>query len=224
MAGDRDRVLAESVVEVECEVTLLTVAGVGPTVRFANPIGHRTLTDDNGRLAVEYWQPQPLSPIALDSARSIAARMVRALGGRGVFGVELLVCGDEVYFVGVNAHPHDPALLTLRTQRLSGFDLAARAILGLPTDALMLSPGAARLVYSRAWAPTGPAPASSADPAAVLAETLQVPESDVLLFDHGQHDGRPRRRLGAVLVTASQVDEARRRATAAAAVLGKLWV
>jgi phosphoribosylglycinamide formyltransferase 2 len=217
---DAERVLAETVVEIDHEVTLLTVRGAGaagPTLNFCAPIGHRRLDGAAGQLVLESWQPQPMSPIALDAAKSIAARIVKALGGRGVFGVELLVRGDEVYFSDVTVRPDDTALVTQSTQRLAGFELQARTILGLATDTIMVSPGAARLTYS------GRRPAAGAQPdaARALAEALNVPESDVVMFAH--HDGHPRRRLGAALATASDVTTARERAGQAAAALSKLW-
>ena len=135
--------MVETVVEVDDEVTVLTVRSIGPRARrsFCEPIGHRQA--DGGPL--ETWQPQQMSPAALDAARSIAARIVNSLGGRGVFGVELLVRGDEVYFSDVRPRPHDTGLVTLRSQRLSQFDLHARAILGLPVDTIMISPAAAEV-------------------------------------------------------------------------------
>ncbi|HEU0190563.1 MAG TPA: formate-dependent phosphoribosylglycinamide formyltransferase [Mycobacterium sp.] len=232
------RVLAETLVEVEHEVTLLTVSSsgpAGPTLDFCSPIGHRILGTANGQLIAESWQPHPLSPAALDAAKSIAGRVVRALGGRGMFGIELLVNGDEVYFSGLSLRPHDIALLTSRTQRLSSIELQARAILGLPIDAIMISPGAARLVYS-ARQPADPAPATDARtgpiaearPAtdAVVAGALHVPESDVLIF--GPFDamaadrGHPRR-LSAALVTGPDVPTARERAERVSVALGRLW-
>ena len=209
---DRVRVLAETVVEADHEITLLTVVTdgpSGPTVDFCPPIGHRNVDGADGRLVVECWQPQAISAAALDAAKSVAARVVRALGGRGVFGVELLVTGDEVYFVGLTARPADTALLTLRTQRLSGFELQARAVLGLAVDTVMISPGAARLVYSArrpADAPAGPSPPTGRVPTAALG----VAESDVVIF--GYDDGHPRLRLALAVATAPDVDTARQRA------------
>lgn len=216
------RVLAETVVEFDSEVTLLAVhrdGPDGPALDFCAPIGHRTVEEPNGQLTVEFWQPHPMSAVALDAAKSIAARVARALGGRGLFGVQLLVFGDEVYFAGVDVHPYDAALLTLRTQRLSGFELQARGILGLATDTIMVSPGAARLRYSRRH--PGAAVELTPDSAAVVADALTVTESDVVVFGH--HEGHPRRRLGLALATGADVAVARDRAAQVATVLGKLW-
>ena len=202
-----NRVLVETVVEVDYEVTLLTIRTTGPNgpvLHFCEPIGHRQADGE----ALEAWQPQHMSAPALDAAKSIAARMVNSLGGRGVFGVELLVRGDEVYFADVRTRPHDSGLVTLRSQRLSEFELHARAILGLSVDTIMISPGAAEVSYGgRIGRRTGDYAAT--DVQAVLAEALAVPETDVLLFGSSDETDA-RRRLGVVLATAPDVaDRAR---------------
>lgn len=188
------RVLAETVVEVEFYVTLLAVRTEGPSgpaIEFCSPIGHR----GSGGQVLESWQPQKMSEAATDAARSIAARIVKALGGRGVFGVELMVNGDEVYFADVTTCPADSAWVTLRSQRLSAFELQARTILGLPVDTMMVSPAAARLA----------GPADSPDPAALIG-ALSVPESDVRVSGRGFR----------ALATAPEVTAARERAGQAA--------
>lgn len=215
------RVLAETVVEFDSEVTLLAVrrdGPDGPSLDFCAPIGHRTIEEPNGQLTVEFWQPHPMSSVALDAAKSIAARVARALGGRGLFGVDLLVYGDEVYFAGVSVRPYDAALLTMRTQRLSGFELQARGILGLATDTIMVSPGAARLIYARR---RSGAAETTPDTVAAVADALRVTESDVVVFS--RHEGHPRRRLGLALATGPDVVVARDRAEQVASVLGTLW-
>ena len=111
----------------------------------------------------------------------IAARIVNALGGRGVFGVELLVRGDEVYFADVRTRPHDSGLVTLRSQRLSEFELHARAILGLQVDTIMISPGAVEVAYAGAESAQGEIAAANVN--ATLADALAVAESDVRLFN-----------------------------------------
>ncbi len=187
--GEQHRVLAETVVEVEFYVTLLAVRSdgpQGPVIDFCSPIGHRGEHAD----VLECWQPQKMSPAAVDSAKSIAARIVTALGGRGVFGVELMINGDEVYFADVTPYPADSAWATVRSQRLSAFELQARTILGLPVDTMMISPGAAHRV-ERADAPP-----------AALAGALGVPESDLRV------DGRGFQ----ALATAPEVTVARDRA------------
>ncbi len=214
-----NRVLAETVVEVDYEITLITVRTTGPTgpaLHFCEPIGHR---EGDGDL-LEAWQPQPVSAPALDAAKSIAARIVNALGGRGVFGVELLVRGDEVYFADIRTHPHDSGLVTLRSQRLSEFELHARAILGLHVDTIMISPGAAEVTY--AGAESAPAEVSGENVNAVLADALAVAESDIRLFNRPDETD-PRRRLGLAIATAPDVTTARDRVRRVTGVLRKLW-
>lgn len=212
-----NRVLAESVVDVDVEITLLTVRTVGPTgpaVHFCEPIGHRMRDGD----VLETWQPHALSPTALDSAKSIGARIVNSLGGRGVFGVELLVRGDEVYFDSVRPRPHDSGLVTLRSQRLSEFELHARAILGLPVDTIMISPAAAEVTYAGAEMKA----TAAADRPGVLAEALEVAESDLRLFDRPD-ETEARRRLAVALATAPDPIVARDRARRVTAALRGLW-
>ncbi len=182
------RVLAETAVDIDVEVSLLAVRTDGPTVEFCTPIGHD---------GAESWQPQELSPAATDAAKSVAARIVKALGGRGVFSVELMIKGDEVYFADVTACPPPSAWVTLRSQRLSAFELQARAILGLPVDTMMVSPGAARVLDPEAGPPSADA----------LAAALGVPESDV--------------RGCVALATAPDVRTARDRARQVAAALSR---
>lgn len=214
-----NRVLAETVVEVDYEITLITVRTTGPTgpaLHFCEPIGHREGDDD----VLEAWQPQQMSATALDAAKSIAARIVNALGGRGVFGVELLVRGDEVYFADVRTRPHDSGLVTLRSQRLSEFELHARAILGLQVDTIMISPGAVEVAYAGAESAQGEIAAANVN--AILADALAVAESDVRLFNRPD-DTDARRRLGVALATAPDVTTARDRVRRVTGVLRKLW-
>ncbi|MGY4654301.1 formate-dependent phosphoribosylglycinamide formyltransferase [Mycobacterium sp. URHB0021] len=214
-----NRVMAETVVDVDFEVTLLTIrttGPAGPAVHFCEPIGHHLSGGD----VLESWQPQQMAPAALDAAKSIAARIVGSLGGRGVFGVELLVRGDEVYFSDVRPRPYDSGLVTLRSQRLSEFELHARAILGLPVDTIMISPAAAEVSY--AGAESGVVKTDGGQLSGVLAEALAVAESDVRLFDRpDETDGR--RRLGVALATAPDPIVARDRARRVSTALRKLW-
>jgi phosphoribosylglycinamide formyltransferase 2 len=210
--------LAETLVEIDFHVTLLTVRGdgpAGPTIEFCAPIGHGEAIGD----VQESWQPQDMSVAALDTAKSIAARMVKALGGRGVFGVELMVRGDEVYFSDVTARPFESGLVTVRTQRLSEFELQARAILGLPTDTIMISPGAAEVIYAGNDGPGGPVPDSKSG--GVLTDALRAPESDVRVFARNEPEAR--RPLGVAVVTASDVTTARSRAREVSGALRGLW-
>ncbi len=217
--GTPTRVLAETAVEIDFHVTLLTVrtkGPAGPVIEFCSPIGHDEPSGD----LLESWQPQQMSEVALDAAKSIAARIVKALDGWGVFGVELMVRGDEIYFRDVTAHPYESALVTLRTQRLSEFELQARAVLGLPVDTIMISPGAAQVIYASpepATAPAeAPAPAAS-DTAKALADALAVPESDFRIF--ADHQAQMHSALRVALATAPDVPTARGRARQVAAAL-----
>ena len=217
-----NRVMAERIVEVDYEISLLTVRTTGPSgpaVYFCEPIGHYHGDGD----VLQAWQPQPMTPAALDAAKSIAARIVNSLGGRGVFSVELLVRGDEVYFADVHAEPHQAGLVTLRSQRLSEFELHARAILGLAVDTIMISPGAVEVVYPAMGGHQELArQRSGSDRVAsdVLAEALSVPESDVRLFEHA--DASLPRILGVALATGPNVVVARERARHVAAALRAL--
>jgi phosphoribosylglycinamide formyltransferase 2 len=211
-----NRVMAETVVDVDVEITLLTIRTIGPTgpaVHFCEPIGHRHFDG-----VLESWQPQQLSRAALDAARSIGARIVNSLGGRGLFGVELLVRGDEVYFDNVRPRPYDSGLVTLRSQRLSEFELHARAILGQSVDTIMVSPAAAEVSYAGAES----AKSHAADLHGVLAEALAVAESDVRLFSRPDETDTPRR-LGVALATAQDPIIARDRARRVSTALRKLW-
>ncbi|MCV7445178.1 formate-dependent phosphoribosylglycinamide formyltransferase [Mycobacterium paraense] len=193
------RVMAETVVDVDFDVTLLAVrkdGPSGPVLEFCSPIGHR---DADGAV-LEAWQPQQMSDAAVDAAKSIAARIIKALGGRGVFGVELMIKGDEVYFSDVTAHPPPSVWVTVRSQRLSAFELHARAILGLPVDTMMMSPAAAHLIDAGHDGGSRGVDALNA--------ALRVPESDLRIFDP-QH--RPAA-LGVALATAPDVAAARDRA------------
>jgi phosphoribosylglycinamide formyltransferase 2 len=216
-----NRVLVETIVEIDFEVTMLTIRTTGqsgPTVSFCEPVGHRQVDGD----VMQAWQPQHMTAPALGAAKSISARIVNALGGRGVFGVELLVRGDEVYFADVRARPHDTGLVTLRSQRLSEFELHARAILGLPVDTIMISPGAAEVTYGGTESADPQGDAGKADVNAVLAEALDVPESDVRLFGRPE-EAYARRRLGVALATGTDVTAARDRVRRVSAALRKLW-
>jgi phosphoribosylglycinamide formyltransferase 2 len=195
-----DRVMVETVVDVDDEITLLTVRTTGPTgpaVHFCEPIGHRIGDGIDGGEALEAWQPQQMTAAALDAAKSVAARVVNSLGGRGVFAVELLVRGDEVYFSDVRPRPVDSGVVTVRSQRLSMFELHARAILGLSVDTIMVSPGAAEVSYGGA----------AAVDAAALADALAVPESDVRLSGRAGAE-----HVTVALTTAPDVTAARDRA------------
>lgn len=211
MSGGRvesGRVIVEGFVDFDYEITLLTVRSIDPETGedatwFCEPIGHRQQDGDY----VESWQPAAMSENALDNARSVAARITNALGGRGIFGVELFVRGDEVWFSEVSPRPHDTGMVTMGTQRFSEFELHARAVLGLPIDVTLVSPGASAVVYGGADIEqpgyTG------------LAEAMAIPETDIRIF--GKPVAGPRRRMGVAVSTADSVEAARERASEAAA-------
>lgn len=206
---NQGRVIVESFIDFDYEITLLTVRarGGGGLVgtHFCEPIGHVQVNGDY----VESWQPQPMSATALRRSREIAAAVTGALGGRGLFGVELFVKGDQVWFSEVSPRPHDTGLVTLCTQRQSEFELHARAILGLPVDTALRRPGASAVIYG----------GIDADGIAFdgVAEALAVPESDLRLF--GKPESFVKRRMGVAVANADTVDEARTRAKKAAATV-----
>jgi phosphoribosylglycinamide formyltransferase 2 len=203
------RVIVESLIPFEYEITLLTVRALGASgsveTSFCEPIGHVQVSGDY----VESWQPQAMSPLALERARDIARRVTDALGGRGIFGVELFVKGDEVWFSEVSPRPHDTGLVTLATQRLSEFELHARAILGLPVDSSLRRPGASAVIYG-GLEETGIAFEG-------VAQALAVPESDLRLF--GKPQSFLKRRMGVAVACADTIEEARTRAKLAAGMV-----
>ncbi|WP_221048152.1 formate-dependent phosphoribosylglycinamide formyltransferase [Methylogaea oryzae] len=204
---DQGRVIVEAKIEFDFEITLLTVrasdgeGGVG--TYFCEPVGHLQKDGDY----VESWQPQPMSAVALQRAQAIAEAVTAALGGRGVFGVELFVRGDDVWFSEVSPRPHDTGMVTMVSQRQSEFELHARAILGLPVCSRLLAPGASAVIYGQV---EGEGVAFAG-----LDRALLVPDSEVRLF--GKPESFPKRRMGVALASADGVDEARRRAREAAA-------
>ena len=200
------RVIVEGLVDFDFEITLLTVRAVGASgeveTSFCAPVGHRQVSGDY----VESWQPQAMSEAAAKSARDIAGRVTTALGGRGIFGVELFVKGDKVWFSEVSPRPHDTGLVTLATQYQSEFALHARAILGLPVSVETISPGASAVIYG-GMDEKGIAFAD-------LDKALAVPHSEVRLF--GKPEAYERRRMGVALARGQDTDEARKRAQQAA--------
>jgi phosphoribosylglycinamide formyltransferase 2 len=199
-------VIVEGRIDFDFEITLLTVRSVGANgeivTSFCAPVGHRQVKGDY----VESWQPQAMTAAALASAQDIAGKVTAALGGRGLFGVELFVKGDKVWFSEVSPRPHDTGLVTLATQTLSEFALHARAILGLPVDVSLREPGASAVIYggmeARGVAYEG------------VAEALSGPNVDLRLF--GKPEAFERRRMGVALARAADTDTARANAVAAA--------
>ena len=205
------RVIVESKVEFDVEITLLTVRALDaagrPHLSFCEPIGHRQLHGDY----VESWQPEPLSAGTLQQAQEIATRVVEALAAAtpqetmlGIFGVELFVAGDEVIFSELSPRPHDTGMVTSITQDQSEFDLHARAILGLPVHTALRTAGASAVVKSQI----------DADSPAYLGlrSALEIAD-DLRIF--GKPAARPGRRMGVVLAR-GEVSAARARATTAA--------
>ena len=203
------RIIVEGFIDFEYEITLLTVRAVGADgntdTHFCEPIGHVQINGDY----VESWQPMNMSAIALEKSRQIAQAVTSNLGGRGIFGVELFVRGDEVWFSEVSPRPHDTGLVTLATQRLSEVELHARAILGLPVDTSLRRTGASAVIYgeleARGIAFDG------------VEKALQVPESDLRLF--GKPESFLKRRMGVAVANADTTDEARARAKLAASLV-----
>ena len=200
------RVIVEGFIDFDYEITLLTVrardAGGQVQTYFCEPIGHIQVAGDY----VESWQPQPMTPAALQRAQEIAAAVTANLGGRGLFGVELFVKGDMVWFSEVSPRPHDTGLVTLCSQRFSEFELHARAILGLPVDTALREAGASAVIYGGMEA-TGIAFDG-------VAEALSVPRSDLRLF--GKPEAFKKRRMGVAVANGKDTDEARQRAKLAA--------
>ncbi len=196
------RVIVEGFIEFDYEITLLTVraATAGGTIEthYCEPIGHLQVNGDY----VESWQPQPMSAIARKTARDMAARITAELGGRGIFGVELFIKGNKVWFSEVSPRPHDTGLVTLCTQVQNEFELHARAILGLPVDTRLASPGASAVIYggldARGIRYEG------------VADALRIPGSDLRLF--GKPESYKKRRMGVALARGDDTTEARARA------------
>jgi len=196
------RAMVEGFVEFDYEITLLTVRAQDESgairTHFCQPVGHVQVHGDY----VESWQPQAMSKAALAGAHDIAGRVTAELGGRGIFGVELFVKGDRVWFSEVSPRPHDTGMVTMCTQPQSEFDLHARAILGLPVDVRLTSPGASAVIYGGIEAR-----GIRFDD---VAHALAVPGSDLRLF--GKPEAYKRRRMGVALATAPDIATARERA------------
>ena len=207
MAGGRvagTRVIVEGFIDFDYEITLLTVRAADGT-HFCEPIGHRQESGDY----VESWQPQQMTDEARLRAQHIARTVTDNLGGLGLFGVELFVRGGEVWFSEVSPRPHDTGMVTMSTQGQNEFELHARALLGLPVDTTLLTPGASAVIYGRVEAVgivfDG------------VDEALALPGVDVRLF--GKPESFTRRRMGVALARATTVGQARDVAGRAAALV-----
>lgn len=209
MAGGRvsgGRIIVEGFIDFDYEITLLTVRALDAAgqveTHFCEPIGHIQVSGDY----IESWQPHPMPGTALARSRQIAQAVTDNLGGQGLYGVELFVKGDQVWFSEVSPRPHDTGLVTLATQVQSEFELHARAILGLPVNTALRSPGASAVIYGGVEAKgivfDG------------VADALRVPNTDIRLF--GKPESFVKRRMGVALAFDADVQVARTNAKLAA--------
>ena len=199
---DEGVVIIEGQIDFDYEVTLLTVRSLDEkgdyVTSFCEPIGHRQESGDY----VESWQPQPMNEVAIKKAKDIAIRITSSLGGLGVFGVELFVKGDQVWFSEVSPRPHDTGMVTMATQKQSEFELHAKAILGLPINTTLSNPGASAVIYG------------NFDCEAIEFEnvpnSLAIEGVDIRLF--GKPQSYKKRRMGVVLAHGDDIKDARNRA------------
>ena len=201
------RVIVEGFIDFDYEITLLTVRALAAdgsiTTSFCEPIGHLQVAGDY----VESWQPHPMSTVAAATARDYARRVTDDLGGTGIFGVELFVKGDRVWFSEVSPRPHDTGMVTMATQWQNEFELHARAVLGLPIDTTLRNPGASAVIYG--GHETGALVFDG------VSEALALPGVDLRLF--GKPQSFVKRRMGVALARSTDIDQARATAKAAAA-------
>ncbi|MCW8934063.1 MAG: formate-dependent phosphoribosylglycinamide formyltransferase [Gammaproteobacteria bacterium] len=206
---NQGRVIVEGVVDFDYEITQLTVRAKNAEgkleTHFCAPVGHIQKNGDY----VESWQPHPMSEVALEKSREIAEKVTTALGGRGLFGVELFIKGDEVYFSEVSPRPHDTGLVTIITQWQSEFALHARAILGLPVDTSLRCDGASAVIYGGKNA----VGITFED----VDKALSVPSTEIRLF--GKPEAFEKRRMGVAVSSAGSIEEARGRARLAASTV-----
>jgi phosphoribosylglycinamide formyltransferase 2 len=203
---DRGRVIVEEMIQFDYEITLLTVRALNEQgeieTQFCEPIGHIQVDGDY----VESWQPQAMSVAAIQKSQDIAKTVTDNLGGRGLFGVELFIKGDDVWFSEVSPRPHDTGMATMATQYQNEFELHARAILGLPVSTILREPGASAVIYGQM------------DEKGIafegLEKALAVPQTAIRLF--GKPEAFSKRRMGVVLAYGNDVDDARKRAKKAA--------
>jgi len=206
---NQGKVIVEAMIDFDCEITLLTVRSPGKSgaieTNFCAPVGHIQTDGDY----VESWQPAAISAAALKKAKDIAGKITEALGGRGIFGVELFIKGEDVFFSEVSPRPHDTGMVTMITQRQSEFDLHARAILKLPLDVTQRTPGASAVIYGgmneKGIAFDG------------IDKALSIPGSDLRLF--GKPESFTKRRMGVALAEAADTDAARKNAKLAASLV-----
>ncbi|HFD32321.1 MAG TPA: ATP-grasp domain-containing protein, partial [Gammaproteobacteria bacterium] len=203
---NQGKVIVEEKIEFDFEITLLTVRSLDENgeniTSFCEPIGHIQKAGDY----VESWQPQAMSKTAIEKSQHIAKTITENLGGRGIFGVELFIKGDDVWFSEVSPRPHDTGMVTMVTQRQNEFELHARAILGLPVSVAMMSPGASAVIYggmnAKGIAFEG------------VDQALRIPQTEIRLF--GKPEAFVKRRMGVALAYDQDVETARENAKAAA--------
>ncbi|TAK61342.1 formate-dependent phosphoribosylglycinamide formyltransferase [Methylobacter sp.] len=206
---DTGKVIVEAKIDFDFEITLLTVRALNQQgeveTHFCAPIGHVQESGDYR----ESWQPQAMSSAAIKASQDIAFKITNEIAGLGLFGVELFIKGDSVWFSEVSPRPHDTGMVTMVTQKQNEFELHARAILGLPVNTGMQSTGASAVILG------------GLDAQGVIYEgldkALSVPASEVRLF--GKPEAFTNRRMGVALATAETVDEARIRAVKAATMI-----
>lgn len=199
---DRGRIIVEEMIKFDYEITLLTVRALNESgemeTHFCEPIGH--IQEDGDY--VESWQPQPMSDVAKIKSQEIAKAVTRRLGGKGLFGVELFIRGDDVWFSEVSPRPHDTGMVTMATQYQNEFELHARAILGLPVSTCLREPGASAVIYG------------GMDEKGIAFEgiekALAIPQTDIRLF--GKPEAFKKRRMGVALAYGNNIDDARSRA------------
>ena len=195
---DQGVVIAEGLINFDYEITLLTVRSMDSKgevcTKFCDPIGHH---QENGDY-IESFQPQPMSEAALEKSKKIAKTITDSLGGLGIFGVELFIKKDEVWFSEVSPRPHDTGMVTMASQRQSEFELHAKAILGLPVDTSMVKPGASKVIYGN----------HEADHIYFegVDQALQIPGVDVRLF--GKPKSFNKRRMGVILASSNTMETA----------------
>mgnify|MGYP002276759016 CR=1 FL=1 len=203
--GKSDRVIVEGFIDFDYEITLLTISHVGG-ISFCEPIGHR----QEGGDYQESWQPQAMSEVALHEAQRIAKAVVKALGGRGLFGVEFFVKNDEVYFSELSPRPHDTGMVTMISQDLSEFALHVRAVLGLPIPNIKFhGPSASSVIMVKGE--------SKQVSFSNLAEVLSEPDTQMRLF--GKPEVKGERRMGVCLARANSTQKAREKANKASAAV-----
>ena len=195
---DQGVVIAEGLIDFDYEITLLTVRSKDSNgevcTKFCDPIGHHQESGDY----IESFQPQPMSEIALEKSKKIAKTITDSLGGLGIFGVELFIKKDEVWFSEVSPRPHDTGMVTMSSQKQSEFELHAKAILGLPVDTTLLNPSASKVIYGD----------HDADQIYFegVDQALQIPGVDIRLF--GKPKSFKKRRMGVILASSNKMESA----------------